>query len=346
MIELDRLRISLKGFRVEDVSLSVAEGEFFMLLGPTGAGKTLLLEAITGTGPVTEGRILIRGRDITDLPPERRGVGIVYQDYALFPHLTARQNIVYGLKYHRGATRDPGKWVDRLVERLGLSALVDRSVQTLSGGERQRIALARALAVQPSVLLLDEPLSALDPNFSEEIRHMLKDLHRDVGITFLMVTHDFADALFLGERAAVLNRGRVEQVGKVSEVFRKPANPFVARFVGMKNVFPARFTGARARVDGVELGLPEVPCGNPTHVAIRAEDVGIDAKDTAHEPDRTVLTGTLENVVDRGLFFELSIRTGSMLLTSMITRGEFLRGGVAGTRDVRVAVRNSDVHVL
>jgi len=258
MIKIESLRIELPGFVLKDVELSIQDGEFFTLLGPTGAGKTLVLEAIAGVAPITSGRIWVKGRDITHLPPEQRGIGIVYQDYALFPHLSVLENITYGLRYHKADPQASKKWVRALIEQLGLQRLAKRSVRYLSGGEKQRVSIARALAVNPSVLLLDEPLSALDPNFREDIRDVLKKLHQEVKITFLMVTHDFADMLFLGQRTAILNRGKIEQVGSVSDVFERPATPFVADFLGMKNVFPATFEGTRAIVDGLELRLEVV----------------------------------------------------------------------------------------
>jgi molybdate/tungstate transport system ATP-binding protein len=186
MIEIKDLFIKFPGFVLRDINLSIGDGEFFMLLGPTGAGKTLVLEAIAGIVPITGGQIVVKGRDITRLPPEHRGTSIVYQDYALFPHLSVLKNITYGLRYHKNDPKISEKRVTWLMEQLGLQSLAQRSIHNLSGGEKQRVALARALAVNPSVLLLDEPLSALDPNFREDIRELLKKLHQEVETTFLM----------------------------------------------------------------------------------------------------------------------------------------------------------------
>jgi molybdate/tungstate transport system ATP-binding protein len=202
MIALEGLSMDLGGFRLESLSLRVAPGEFFMIVGPSGAGKTLLLEAVAGLRPLSSGRILIAGKDVTAVPPEKRGVGIVYQDYALFPHLTVEENIRWGLRFSR---KDGSGSVDRLVDLLRLRPLLRRSPGTLSGGEQQRTALARALAVQPSVLLLDEPLSALDPAFREELRDYLAEINRE-GMTLVMVTHDFGEVLSLGDRVAVCRK--------------------------------------------------------------------------------------------------------------------------------------------
>jgi molybdate/tungstate transport system ATP-binding protein len=198
---------------------------------------------------------MVSGRDVTGLPPERRGVGIVYQDCALFPHLSVEKNIHYGLRYHNGSNSNGRARCRDLVERLGLADLLDRSVTTLSGGEKQRVALARALATAPSVLLLDEPLASLDPCFREEIRDLFRSLHQETGITVLMVTHDFTDAHTLAQRVAILHDGRIEQTGTAETVFRRPATTFVADFVGMRNVLPVRVENGVLSVDSLNLAV-------------------------------------------------------------------------------------------
>ena len=206
MIELKQLRIAVPGFEVRDIDLTIQKGEFFALLGPTGSGKTLILETIAGLMTARSGRILIEEQDVTHLPPERRNVGMVYQESALFPHLSVEKNIRYGLRYCRSDRMDPRR-LHGLVEQLEISHLLKRSVRNLSGGEKQRVALARALATRPSVLLLDEPLSALDSSFREDVRHALKELHRSLNTTFVLVTHDFTEALYLADRGRGAFRG-------------------------------------------------------------------------------------------------------------------------------------------
>jgi molybdate/tungstate transport system ATP-binding protein len=237
MIRIENLRVRLPGFALEDINLHTEAGEFFVLLGPTGAGKTLLLESVAGLLPVSSGRVYLNGREVTRLAPEKRGIGIVYQDSALFPHLTVKQNITFGLRYRKTEPMHSQKKFVLLVDALKLDHLLQRTVMHLSGGEKQRVALARALVVEPALLLLDEPLSALDPNFREEIRDILKALHFNTGVTVLMVTHDFAEARYLGQRIAVINQGRIEQIGSAEEIFRRPATPFTVRFVSMHNPF-------------------------------------------------------------------------------------------------------------
>ncbi len=345
MIRLESLRIELSGFTVHDINLSIDDGEFFMLLGPTGAGKTLVLEAIAGISPITGGHVLVKDRDVTSLHPEDRGIGIVYQDYALFPHLCVLDNITYGLRYHRNDDLASEKWVKWLMNQLGLMPLADRSVKNLSGGESQRVALARALAVNPSVLLLDEPLSALDPNFREEIREVLKRLHKEVGITFLMVTHDFAEALFLGERMAVINQGRVEQTGAVAEVFQRPSTPFVAEFVGMKNIFPVIFDRGKAFVEELALKVEAAPAKGRGHIAIRPEDIVL-RKVAVSENGINLLRAKVLNIIQRGPYYEVSAGTGKIVFQTILSKSDLLEMMVTEERDFYLAIRTSDIHVF
>jgi len=269
MIRLESLHIRLPDFSLDNVNLDIPDGEFFVLMGPTGSGKTLLLEAIAGLMKTSSGRIFIDGREMTGQPPEKRGIGIVYQDQALFPHLTVAQNISYGLRYHRTDPEKAREHVAGLVSLLDLDRLLGRLPGNLSGGEKQRVALARALTVQPDVLLLDEPLSALDPNFRDDVRQALKALHVSTGATFLMVSHDFSDALSLADRAAVINKGKIEQVGQVEDIFKRPVSTFAADFVGMKNIFSARFNGTQAALHDLDIELARPPGNDWQHIAIR-----------------------------------------------------------------------------
>ncbi|MDY6792808.1 MAG: ABC transporter ATP-binding protein [Thermodesulfobacteriota bacterium] len=345
MINIESLRIELPGFTLQDINLSIEDGEFFTFLGPTGAGKTLVLEAIAGIVPITGGHILVKGRDVTHLPPDQRGIGIVYQDYALFPHLSVLENITYGLRYYKDKQPTSGNRIKTLMAQLGLKPLVQRSIKHLSGGEKQRVSLARALAVNPTILLLDEPLSALDPNFREEIREILKELHERLETTFLMVTHDFAEAMFLGQRTAIINRGKIEQIGPVAEVFKRPATPFVAEFVGMKNVFPASFNGSKAMVDGLELQIETLPPGPKGYVAIRPEDVLI-KNDIPLKKDLNVFTGKVLDVTNRGPYHEISARTGKVVFKSMLSKSDLFEMNLQQTKHINIAIRASDIHLF
>jgi len=221
-------------FTLANISLEIAPGEYFVLLGPSGAGKTTLLEIIAGLHTLDEGEIWFGPEKVTRLPPEKRRFGIVYQDYALFPHLNVRENIVFGLK--KAAHKQVEQELTRLVDLLGLGHLLPRRPQTLSGGEKQRVALARALIMKPRLLLLDEPLAALDPQTKEVLRPELKRLHALTGTLTVHVTHDFEEAFFLGDRMGVMEGGQLRQVGPPAEVFNRPVSPGVARFVGAENI--------------------------------------------------------------------------------------------------------------
>lgn len=314
MIRLEGLSIDLPGFRLEPLSLSVEEGEFFMVVGPSGAGKTMLLEAVAGLRPVSGGRIYLEDRELTHLPPEKRGVALVYQDYALFPHLSVKKNITYGLRFQ---DRPDHAYVEHLVDLLRLRHLLDRSPETLSGGEMQRVALARALAVHPRLLLLDEPLSALDPRFREELQDYLGQLNAE-GITCVMVTHDFGEVLSLGDRVAVLHQGALQQIGAVKSVFHAPANRVVAEFVGMKNVFPASAREGLALLDGGgEFVLPEIVSKDSCFVGVRPEDV-ILASGAGDDDAVNAFSGRVVSVLPRGMAFEVVLQTGGFRLTSRV----------------------------
>lgn len=240
---------------VDEVSLEVRRGELFALLGPSGCGKTTLLRMVGGLEAPTAGMIRIEGTDVTSVPAHRRPAHMVFQQYALFPHLTVAENVAFGLRYKkdvpRAAHRDR---VGAALAQVRLTELERRYPHQLSGGQRQRVALARALVLEPRVLLLDEPLAALDPRLREEVQVELKHLQRTLGITFLFVTHDRQEALGMSDRVAVMRQGRVEQVGTPAEIFERPATPFVAEFLGAANFFTAE-DGARFLVRPEKLRL-------------------------------------------------------------------------------------------
>ena len=344
MIRIEGLGVRLPGFSLQDVNLSVDAGAFFCLLGPTGAGKTLVLESVAGIVPVSTGRITVSGRDVTGLPPERRGVGIVYQDCALFPHLNVIQNIHYGMRYHRGSATDGRQRCRDLIDRLGLAHLKERSVAGLSGGEKQRVALARALATEPSVLLLDEPLSALDPCFREEIRDLFRRLHRETGLTVLMVTHDFTDAYRLAGKVAILQEGRIAQCGSVASVFNRPATPFVAEFVGMKNVLPVSSVSGRMCIG--DWPLPLAPDdGHPRWAAIRPEHIHLRPASAATGPP-AVLQGRIGAITNGGAFSELSIMAAGVTFTTLMLTSDLTAMAFAAGRMVELAIDPDAIHLI
>jgi molybdopterin-binding protein len=238
VIRLEGVSVTVGRFALEQVTLEVPASGYGLVIGPTGSGKTTLLEAIAGHVPLSAGRILLRGEDVSRAAPEARRVGFVYQQYHLFPHFSVRENIGYGVRGQDAAARE--RRVRELADMLGLTPLLDRGVQGLSGGEQQRIALARALAPRPTILLLDEPFAAVDPATRRTLRRELAVLHEREGVTTLQVTHDFEDAMRLGDVVAVLAQGRIAQSGSPESVFRFPNSPFVAEFIGTGTVLKGR----------------------------------------------------------------------------------------------------------
>ena len=242
---------------VDTVDLQIADGEFFSLLGPSGSGKTTVLRMIAGFELPTAGAILLRGQDVTRLAPYDRDVNTVFQDYALFPHMTVLENIAYGLKVKKVAKAQRRTRATEALDAVRLGDFGQRRPSQLSGGQRQRVALARALVNRPKVLLLDEPLGALDLKLREEMQVELKAIQRDVGITFVFVTHDQGEALSMSNRIAVFNHGRIEQVGTPREIYDSPATAFVAGFVGTSNVLSAPLSAQLLGVDAVHSIRPE-----------------------------------------------------------------------------------------
>jgi thiamine transport system ATP-binding protein len=324
-----------------DVSLSVDQGEFFTLVGPSGCGKTTTLRAIAGFEQPSAGTVRIGGVDVAGRPPEDRDVGVVFQSYALFPHMSVRENVAYGLRF-----RDPPGGVareDRVAELLDLvdmAGMGDRDPTELSGGQQQRIALARALAPGPEVLLLDEPLSALDARLRERLRVTVRSIQQDLGITTVYVTHDQTEALAISDRVAVVNDGRVEQVGTPEAVYREPASRFVAEFVGDNNLFDGEVTATDP--PGVAVGDATVPlppgasvvAGESATVAVRPEHVRLDGG------GETTLDATVTGVEFLGDAYRLHCeRNGDDILVKADER-------VAVGERVALGIDTTDIHLL
>lgn len=246
---------------VHDVDLDIAQGEFFTMLGPSGSGKTTLLRLIAGFEVPDAGTIILEGVDVTGLPPYQRGVNTVFQDYALFPHFSVAQNVAYGLRVRRVPASERRERVERVLDMVRMSAFADRRPTQLSGGQRQRVALARAIVNEPSVLLLDEPLGALDLKLRQEMQVELKRIQRQIGITFIYVTHDQEEALTMSDRLAVFRDGTIEQIGHPSEVYEQPASEFVASFVGTSNVVETNLGRAVVRPEKIELSSTSLASG-------------------------------------------------------------------------------------
>ena len=237
MLKLTGINKDFKGFKLSDISFTVEKGDYFILLGPSGAGKSLLLEIIAGLAIPDSGSLELYGRDITQLPIQKRKVGLVFQDHAIFPHMKVKSNLAYALH------GQPGESIHQKImamsANLGIGELLERYPSTLSGGELQRVALARTLIQEPEILLLDEPLSSMDTRLRSGTRSLLRKIHR-AGQTIIHVTHDYEEALSLGNRIAVMDHGNILQTGTPDEVFHSPRNGFVAHFIGIRNFFPAK----------------------------------------------------------------------------------------------------------
>jgi spermidine/putrescine transport system ATP-binding protein len=262
---------------LDDVSVTVAQGEFFTLLGPSGCGKTTLLRMIAGFESPTRGQILLDGADVTELPPNRRPVNTVFQSYALFPHLTVAQNVAFGLQMQGKPRAEVNETTERMLALVKLDEMAGRKTSQLSGGQQQRVALARALAPAPRVLLLDEPLSALDLKLRKEMQIELKRLQHETGITFIFVTHDQEEALTMSDRVAVMSAGKIQQIGPPREIYTRPVNRFVAGFIGETNFLAAE--AADGRVTLKSGGATDATVANgrtgPVTIAIRPEQVRV-----------------------------------------------------------------------
>jgi len=337
---------------LDDVSVEIRENEFFTLLGPSGCGKTTLLRLIAGFDHPTAGRILLEGKDISHLPPFRRPVNTVFQSYALFPHMTVGQNISFGMEMLDKPKAEVAETVAAMLQLVQMEELKDRRTDQISGGQQQRVALARALAPRPKVLLLDEPLSALDYKLRKDMQIELKRLQSETGITFVFVTHDQEEALTMSDRVAVMNLGRILQIGSPRQIYDHPAERFVADFIGDTNLLAAEIVaaeGSRARLrlaSGREV-LADLPEGAPTSrkvtATIRPEHASLEAVDGAG----CILEGTLRNIVYFGTdtLYHVELTDGS----AFVVRSQNLRGSAeafAAGQHVAIAFKPDAVQVL
>ena len=348
MIAIKNLKVNLGGFLLQSINLDIKQGEYFIILGPTGAGKTVLLEAIAGLYPVLEGEVWIGGNEITDLSPEKRGIGIVYQDQALFPHLSVEENIAFGLKMRKRTKDEIKSRTDAIAEVVGILHLLKRSPATLSGGEKQKVALARALVTEPKVLLLDEPLSALDPETRERMQGELSEMHRKIMVTIIHVTHDFEEAITLGYRVAVLNDGCIAQIGTPEEFLRQPSSEFVARFALSRNIFSGRVMEIEDGCAVIDVGGTRLRATTETkgevRLSIRPEDILV-SREPLQSTARNCYQGVISNIADRGSVMYVTVTLPPDFIC-IITRQAFdelrLRKGV----EVWITFKASAIHVF
>jgi len=329
---------------VEDADVTFEEGSFTTLLGPSGCGKTTILRMIAGLEAPTGGDIHIGGRRINDVPIHKRNLGLVFQNYALFPHRTIGQNIAFGLKYRGVSRADQRDKVKRALDIVRLPGVEDRYPSQLSGGQQQRIALARAIVIEPDVLLLDEPLSALDANLREEMRVELKTIQRRIGITTVFVTHDQSEALALSDKIVVMSAGHVEQTGSPQQVYGRPSSEFVARFLGNANILPARVLSKtskaiRVGIDGlgdVAVEGEEGGVGDKVHVVMRAENLHLQPAGKRAAKAGNQFQGTVTAVDYQGQLARYFIDVGGHSLEAVNTiDGSPLAEGTKVTASVR-----------
>jgi putative spermidine/putrescine transport system ATP-binding protein len=310
---------------LDGVSLGAAGGEFIALLGSSGCGKTTLLRAICGFVTVTSGAIWVGGRDITHLPPDKRNIAMVFQSYALWPHMTVAQNMAYGLKLRRVSRAEIAERIAALLAMLRLEGLGERKVTALSGGQRQRVALGRALAINPQILLLDEPLSNLDARIREEVRHEIKTLQQDLGITTVHVTHDRQEAMVMADRIAILDAGHIAQIGTPEEIYNRPNSPFVAGFMGASNVVPLTVSRNQRQIvisegpfnRGIAIDqsrfvtdvIGQMSCGTSAVAHFRSEQARLCAPDQSLD-GCLVLSGRITQASYPGGFYRYAVRVG------------------------------------
>ena len=305
------------GFKaVDDFNLEVKRGEFVTFLGPSGCGKTTTLRMIAGFEMPTSGEILLNGEDISQLPANKRPINTVFQRYALFPHMNIYDNIAFGLKLKKLPKEEIRKKVKKVLDMVDLEGFENRKISTLSGGQQQRIAIARALVNEPEILMLDEPLGALDLKMRQEMQLELKHMHDELGITFIYVTHDQEEALTMSDKIVVLSEGKIQQIGTPEDIYNEPKNAFVADFIGESNIFKGIMTGhMKVRFCGGEfMGMDDVAEGTLVDVVVRPEDVIIT------KPEDGVVEGEVVSVIFKGMHYEVTVESGKYEMVIRTTK--------------------------
>ncbi|NPA99491.1 MAG: ATP-binding cassette domain-containing protein [Crenarchaeota archaeon] len=343
------IHVDLGEFKIEDITFIVDEKDYVCVIGPTGSGKTILVETIAGLHKPRKGVIILDGRDITSLPPEKRNIGIVYQDYALFPHMTVFDNIAFGLKKRISKKDEILREVKAIAQRLEIEHLLHRKPTTLSGGEQQRVALARALIVRPKLLLMDEPFSALDFNTRTRLRKLVREVVSEYGTTVIHVTHDFEDVWSLARKVIVMYRGRILQYDTVEEVFNRPCCELVASFVDinvMSGIVVFSNDKTIVRVGDIEIVSKDRVCeGHRVKVFIRPERILISKSKPVSKFDN-VVRGFIEDLERQGNILRVQVRIGSICLKCISTPNVLGSLDLELGSSVYICFRSSDVRLL
>jgi ABC-type Fe3+/spermidine/putrescine transport system ATPase subunit len=363
MIKIEGLTILFEDFKIVDLNITIEEKEFHSLLGPTGCGKTLILESIMGLRKPTKGRIWIGEKEVQALPPEQREISYVPQDLALFPHLNVRENIFYGIHARNLDKQAYENYVQPQIREMRVEHLLDRYPANLSGGEKKRVALLRALASKPKLLLLDEPLSNLDPAIKVEIQQLLKTLHSSFHPTILCVTHDFEEAYFLSDRITIFMDGKAEQVGKKDEIFLEPASKKVAQFIGARNLYRAKILNqdplmqrATLEVDGLKFSMPmrgyrdRPEEGKVVDLFIRPEEVMIirEGKPVKESLRRNIFPGKITDIIDKRMYQLINFQTaeGKINIEISLPNYAFRNLDLSIGKTVHVALREESLWMM
>lgn len=348
MLELQNISKDMGEFLLDSVSMKVEKGDYLVILGPTGAGKTILLETVAGVYPPDNGRIFLNNRDITDEEPRKRNICMVYQDYMLFPHLNVEDNIGFGLRIQKVDKDKIRARVKEVAELFGISHLLHRYPDTLSGGEKQRTAISRAIIMDPEVLLLDEPLSALDGQTRERLRSELKNLHRMFGTTIIHITHNFSEVFALADKVAVMNKGEIVQYGFPDDIFRKPNCEFTANFMGVENIFRGRCIKVadytHINIEGLTLISSSQTDEAEAFASIRPEDI-IVSREPVETSARNSLKGKVIDIIDSGTLVKLCVDTGIVFMV-VLTRQGWREMDLKEGDELYLMFKASSVHIF
>ena len=360
-LEVENLSVDLGEFHLKDISFSIEKGEYVILIGPTGSGKSVLLETIIGFYEISGGIIKLEGKVLNDVAPEERNIGIVYQDHVLFPNMNVYNNIAYGLKRDKSLSKDDiDKKVKKMADIMNITHILDRDVLTLSGGESQRTALARALIVNPDIILMDEPFSALDVTTQAKLTSLIKRIGREYQTTFLHVTHNFNDVWNLADKVGVMKGGVLHQLDYINNVFSRPANDFVASFVGVHNIFEGKILNTEENSVTVQLNenitlqsTDDEYCnlansdvvGKEVLVAIRPENI-IFAGTTFESSARNQLKGKITKLIKSGPIVNVDCDVGGVTFRGILTRNSFESLGLEEGKDIYLIFKSVNVNIL